>query len=179
GGLCGRALEARGGLRVQPTRAFCTRLLHQFPFEANVAARFAVMDEPTETQLLSEISLGVMLDAAADPRGPLGQALETAITFAADVTYKEVVNEAIRKRDHVRKWLGRTGGVEAAIAELCGTLRIAPDDTRDAVENDIVNGPLLPVPRWAASAAIFATGTKNDQNQKARLEEALATSGAT
>src|ERR1700751_1926926 len=93
--LFARALETPGGLKVHTIHAFCTRLLHQFPFEANVAARFTVLDEPTETQLLGEISLDVMLDAAANPGGPLGRALATAITFAADQTFKEVVNEAI------------------------------------------------------------------------------------
>ena len=39
------ALETPGGLKVQTIHAFCTRLLHQFPFEANVAARFEVLDE--------------------------------------------------------------------------------------------------------------------------------------
>ena len=38
--LFARALETPGGLKVQTIHAFCTRLLHQFPFEANVAARF-------------------------------------------------------------------------------------------------------------------------------------------
>ena len=39
------ALDTPGGLKVQTIHAFCTRLLHQFPFEANVAARFEVLDE--------------------------------------------------------------------------------------------------------------------------------------
>jgi hypothetical protein len=39
------ALETPGGLKVQTIHAFCTRLLHQFPFEAEVAARFDVLDE--------------------------------------------------------------------------------------------------------------------------------------
>ena len=43
------ALETPGGLKVQTIHAFCTRLLHQFPFEANVAARFAVLDDATQT----------------------------------------------------------------------------------------------------------------------------------
>ena len=38
--LFARALETPGGLKVQTIHAFCTQLLHQFPFEANVAARF-------------------------------------------------------------------------------------------------------------------------------------------
>ena len=34
--LFARALETPGGLKVQTIHAFCTQLLHQFPFEANV-----------------------------------------------------------------------------------------------------------------------------------------------
>ena len=43
--LFARALETPGGLKVQTIHAFCTQLLHQFPFEANVAARFDVLDD--------------------------------------------------------------------------------------------------------------------------------------
>src|SRR5467141_1562055 len=65
--LFAMALETPGGLKVQTIHAFCTRLLHHFPFEANVAARFSVLDEAAQAQLLSEISLGVLLDAALAP----------------------------------------------------------------------------------------------------------------
>src|SRR5882757_7625741 len=37
------ALETPGGLKVQTIHALCTRLLQQFPFEANVPARFCVL----------------------------------------------------------------------------------------------------------------------------------------
>src|SRR6266545_4729249 len=73
--LFATALETPGGLKVQTIHAFCTRLLHQFPFEANVAARFEVLDEAAEAQLLGQATLGVLLDAAADPNGALGGAL--------------------------------------------------------------------------------------------------------
>ena len=52
--LFASALETPGGLKVQTIHAFCTRLLHQFPFEANVAARFTVLDEASTTQLLDQ-----------------------------------------------------------------------------------------------------------------------------
>ena len=58
------ALETPGGLKVQTIHAFCTQLLHLFPFEANVAARFEVLDETKENQLLEQLSLDVMLKAA-------------------------------------------------------------------------------------------------------------------
>ncbi len=177
--LFAQALETPGGLKVHTIHAFCTRLLHQFPFEANVAARFAVLDEATESELLSGISLQVMLEAAAVPEGPLGRALSTAIQFAADQTFKDVVSEAIRKRDLVRKWTEYSGGVDAAIAGLCETLGIDPHDTREKIEAEITDGPFLPYSTWARDAAIFATGSKNDQNQGQRLRAAVAASGTT
>ena len=50
GGCSREALETPGGLKVQTIHAFCTRLLHQFPFEADVAARFEVLDETQQKQ---------------------------------------------------------------------------------------------------------------------------------
>ena len=44
-------------------------------------------------------------NAANAPDGALGRALATAIAAAADQTFKEVVAEAIRKRDLVRAWI--------------------------------------------------------------------------
>ena len=77
--LFATALETPGGLKVQTIHAFCTRLLHQFPFEADVAARFEVLDESATTQLLERLTLDVMLEAVAPmPDGPLGQALAIA-----------------------------------------------------------------------------------------------------
>src|SRR5258708_38904233 len=84
--LFAMALETPGGLKVQTIHAFCTRLLHHFPFQANVAARFSVLDEAAQTQLLSEISLGVLLDAALAPEEALRRALATAIAGTSDHT---------------------------------------------------------------------------------------------
>jgi len=101
------ALETPGGLKVQTIHAFCTRLLHQFPFEANVAARFEVLDGAAEAQLLDQARLGVLLEAAADPEGLLGRALSIAIGTVADQTLKEVIGEAIRKRELIDAWVAR------------------------------------------------------------------------
>jgi ATP-dependent helicase/nuclease subunit A len=172
------ALETPGGLKVQTIHAFCTRLLHQFPFEATVAARFDVLDEASEAQLLGETSLGVLLDATLTPDAPLGRALATAITFAADRTFKEVVGEAIRKRDVVRAWIDHGGSVDSAVAVLCETLGISGDDTPERVESEMMEGPLLPFSRWAAAAQALREGSKSDQEQARRLLDALATAGS-
>ncbi len=171
------ALDSPGGLKVQTIHAFCTRLLHQFPFEANVAARFSVLDEPAEAQLLADVTLGVLLDAARTPESPLGRALATAITVAADQTFKEVVAEAIRKRDMVRAWIGHGGSIGTAIAALCGTLGISGDDTSEQVDKDILEGPLLPASEWAAVAEVCRASSPQDQEQCVRLAAAATATG--
>src|SRR5438128_4524505 len=176
--LFAMALETPGGLKVQTIHAFCTRLLHHLPFEANVAARFSVLEEAAQAQLLGEISLTVLLDAALSPEGALGRALATAIAAASDQTFKDVVGEAIRKRDAVRAWIDHRGSIEAAIASLCGALGVSADDTIERIESEMTEGPLFPASQWAAAAKVLAQGGKSDREQARRLVAALRTSGS-
>ena len=156
--LFATALETPGGLKVQTIHAFCTRLLHQFPFEADVAARFEVLDDAATSQLLNDLTLEVMLRAAADPDGALGQALAVAITTAADITFKEVIAEAIGKRDLVTAWVARAGGVQQAIDELSRTFGLAPGDGLQAVENEYLSASLIPQSEWPALSMFSRQG---------------------
>ena len=87
-------LETPGGLKVQTIHALCTRLLQQFPFEANVPARFAVLDDRDQFEIMERSILAVLLDAAAKPQSEIGKALATAITSSADRTFRDVVQDA-------------------------------------------------------------------------------------
>src|SRR6266699_1196359 len=93
------ALEAPGGLKVQTIHALCTRLLQQFPFEANVPARFTVLDERDQNEMMERANLAVLLDAARDPQSAAGRALNSAMASAAAGTIKDVVREACICRD--------------------------------------------------------------------------------
>ncbi len=74
--LFASALETPGGLKVQTIHAFCTRLLHQFPFEANVAARFTVLDEAATAPAARPVDARTCCwKRSADPDSALGQAL--------------------------------------------------------------------------------------------------------
>src|ERR1700757_5064436 len=77
------ALETPGGLKVQTIHALCTRLLQQFPFEANVPARFAVIDDRDQTDMMERANLKVLLEASRDPDSVSGRALNTAMANAA------------------------------------------------------------------------------------------------
>src|SRR5580704_10096915 len=167
--LFARALETPGGLKVQTIHAFCTQLLHQFPFEANVAARFTVLDEAEQTQLLERLTLAVLLDGAKDPDGPLGRALAIAMTAAADQTFRDVVRAAIGRRDAIARWVMAAGSVAAAIAELSRALGLDPDETRESIEEEFFAGIEIAPQEWTKVAAVLARGGKNDAEQARRF----------
>ena len=172
--LFAAALETPGGLKVQTIHAFCTRLLQQFPFEANVAARFTVLDDRSQAEMFQRATMAVLLRAAGTPESPLGRALERAVAGAADTTFLGAVHEAIRQREKLAQWLDAAGSVEQAMEQLSAALGIDADDDLATVETEIVDGPHLPSSEWAAVAAVFKEGSPNDEDQSARLMEALA-----
>jgi ATP-dependent helicase/nuclease subunit A len=176
--LFASALETPGGLKVQTIHALCTRLLQQFPFEANVPARFTVLDERDQNDMMERANLKVLLDASRDPDGVIGKALNVAMASAADITFKEVVREACLSRDHFMAWTDAAGSADAAIAQLCTSLGVSPADRIEGVEGDIVDGPYIPRSRWEEIALVLETGNKSDCEQAVRLREALAVMGA-
>ena len=122
--LFAQALDTPGGLKVQTIHAFCTRLLHQFPFEADVAARFEVLEERTQSELIDRLRMAVLLEAAAEPDSDLGRALAIAITAAADMTFNEMIVEAIARRDELIAWISerrrRRGGDRRSLSRALG-----------------------------------------------------------
>jgi ATP-dependent helicase/nuclease subunit A len=175
--LFARALETPGGLKVHTIHAFCTQLLHQFPFEANVAARFSVLDDAEQSQLLERLTLAVLLDGAAAPDSPLARALGTAMTAAADQTFRDVVREAIGHRDAIDHWVNGAGGVEGAIASLSNELGVDPSDTLDAVEAAYFDGAIIASKEWPAIAQALAQGGKMDCEQADRFARLATLAG--
>jgi ATP-dependent helicase/nuclease subunit A len=175
--LFAAALETPGGLKVQTIHAFCTRILQQFPFEADIAARFAVLEERAQSEMLERATLGVLLEAAGAPDSALGRALKVAVAAAADTTFREVVREAIDQREKLQRWIAAAGSLERGMAQLSRVLGIAVSDDLAQVETEILEGPHLPSSRWAEVAARCRQGSKNDQLQGDRLAAALAGSG--
>ncbi len=169
--LFASALETPGGLKVQTIHAFCTRLLHQFPFEANVAARFTVLDEPSTAQLLERLILEVMLQAAAEPDSVLGKALATAIVVAADITFKEVIGDAIKAREAIEKWVERAGGIDKAIKDLSSSFEIDPSDSEEEICRQCESVG-IPSREWGKLSKLFANKKRYDEYQAARWKSA-------
>jgi len=163
--LFARALDTPGGLKVQTIHAFCTQLLHQFPFEANVAARFNVLDDAEHTQLLEQLTLNVLLEGADAPDGKLGRALAAAMVAAADQTFRDVVREAIAKRGTIMT----AGDREVALANLAKSLGVDPSDDAAKIEAEYFTGSLIAAAEWPALAKTLAQGSKTDIEQASRF----------
>jgi ATP-dependent helicase/nuclease subunit A len=176
--LFASALETPGGLKVQTIHALCARLLQQFPFEANVPARFTVLDDRDQTEMMERASLAVMLDASRAPDSAIGRALLAAMANAADITFKEVVREACLSRDHFMAWADAAGNADAAAAQVSALLGVSTNDSIEDVEREIVDGPHLPRSRWEEIARALETGANTERDNADRLRVALPAAGA-
>ncbi len=168
--LFAQALDTPGGLKVQTIHAFCTRLLHQFPFEADVAARFDVLEERTQSELIDRLRMAVLLEAAAKPDSAPGRALAVAITAAADQTFNEMVVEAIGRRDELTEWMARAGGIEAAIIGLSHALGIDPKETGEAIAAEFFANALIAESEHPSVIAALEQGLKGDKEHAARFD---------
>ena len=174
--LFAAALETPGGLKVQTIHALCTRLLQQFPFEARVPARFTVLDERDQTEMMERASLGVMLEASQNPDSPAGHALQYAMGAVADVTLRDVVRQACLSRDHFMAWTDARN-VEQAIGEVAVAVGADPAERIEDVDREMIDGPNLPRSAWLEIAAVLQTGSSTDIEQAKRLRDAHAMIG--
>ncbi|MGH6849452.1 MAG: double-strand break repair helicase AddA [Methylocella sp.] len=156
--LFARALEAPGGLKIQTIHAFCERLLHLFPFEANVPARFEVADDLRQAELLRRARRAVLAEANSG-KGTLGAALQRIVDECGPEAFEDLIKEAMRHgaifRPHalkepveiLRRLLGVTEGRDVACIE------------REMAEEGIASK------RWNGIAAILDHGSANDQKK--------------
>ena len=162
------ALETPGGLKVQTIHAFCTRLLHQFPFEANVAARFEVLDESGRgASCWSETQPRRAARRGARP-GQRRSAARWRPRSRSPPTAPSRRSSPRRSASATRCAPGSStaGGVEQAVAELSRHARRRRRRHDRSVEHEIVGGAADPVSReWARSRGRWTQGSKSDQDQ--------------
>lgn len=145
--LFSAALETPGGLKVQTIHAFCDRVLHMFPVEAQTPAGFEVLDELGERDMIETARLQVLMDAGRNPDSPLGSALSHCIEIAGDMKIEGAISEAVRARQSLREFDGAAARITAS--ECLG---ISASDTIETVALEIVEGGTLPAREWEGCA---------------------------
>ena len=167
--LFAKALETPGGLKVQTIHAFCERLLHQFPFEANVAGHFQLLDEADAAATAEEARRHTIGAAAAAPESPLGRAFATVLAYTSDFGLDLAVKEFLRMRDRLRTWIHAAGTLDRAIVELRDGLGLGPDDTPATLRASILHECAFDREELSRLATLLGGGGKNDQAALARL----------
>src|ERR1700733_6743819 len=91
--LFAQAVETPGGLKIQTIHAFCERLLHLFPFEANVPARFEVVDDQAQAELLERARREALAEAQHDA-GDLGRAYALLSEESSQAEFEDLLHSA-------------------------------------------------------------------------------------
>jgi ATP-dependent helicase/nuclease subunit A len=172
--LFARALETPGGLKIQTIHAFCERLLHQFPFEANVAGHFEVLEERAAAALAEEARRSVLARAAAEPDGPLGQALAAVLASASDYAHELAVKAFVDKRDRVRAWITAAGSLGRALADLRQRLGLAEADTVARIRAAVLGECRLAMTDFARLLGLLRRSGKADNAAAERLAPILS-----
>ena len=157
--LFARTIETPGGLKIQTIHAFCERLLHLFPFEANVAAGFRVAEEREAALLMDEARARAFAVARDFPERDAAIA-RIALDAGAE-GFDALLQEALGRRGEIAS-LGDRAPYGAALRRKLG---LAPAETSASIRHEIMRAK----PQWAGWAAELAQGSANDQSIAASL----------
>ncbi|WP_036287514.1 double-strand break repair helicase AddA [Methylocystis sp. ATCC 49242] len=166
--LFARAVETPGGLKIQTIHAFCEKLLHHFPFEANAPAGFRVIDDMERAELL-EASKRRALDCAMRDSGALRHALEHVARETSGFGFDNLCDELLGNRDALAQFSDR----ETYALRLRARLGLRAEETLARIEKEIVEGG-EPWPDWPALAKALRGGSSNDGKLADSLERAYA-----
>ena len=165
--LFARTVETPGGLKIHTIHGFCERLLHLFPFEANVPGRFDVLDELGEAELLALARREALAEAEKD-KGALGTALKTLAAETSQDEFTGLLKEALRHREHLRHY-----DADEAGRDLGTALDIPHGTSIVSVEADMIDGGIGPA-RWPDFADFLAMGSPSDIKLANLFREAVA-----
>ena len=170
--LFARAIETPGGLKVQTIHAFAERLLQRFPLEAGVPPGFAILDDVMARQLLREAIDHALRAATDSPASPLGRALTTAVAYAADDIFDDVLRSALERKDWLEH-VGRSHDVSEspaagdpfeAVAPLYRrAFSIGPDETAQTL--DARRAKVLSEAQMLHAAEVLVASDKTSDNR--------------
>ena len=161
--LFARTIETPGGLRIQTLHAFCERLLHLFPFEANVPAHFRVIDDREKGALMDEARnraiVGIRSSSASN-------ALERVARDAGAFKFDELLRETL----NFAETFEALGDAETFAEALRERLGLASGQTTAIVETQMLDGDTGRKHRqvWAP---ILDLGKKSDCQLAAKLRQ--------
>jgi ATP-dependent helicase/nuclease subunit A len=156
--LFSRVLDTPGGAKIETIHAFCQSLLRRFPLEAGVPPEFAVIEERSAAEALSDAVAGIIADTHAGARPDLADALEVVARYTIDDGFDKLMTELARQRGKLAEAL--RDGEQALAARLAGAAGLAPGATAESLTAQFLAGGDLPNLRLACAA--LAEGSASD-----------------
>src|ERR1019366_5078981 len=166
--LFARTLETPGGLKIQTIHAFCERLLHLFPFEANVPSRFEVPDDLHQADLLQRARREVLAEANSG-KGSLGAAMQRLTDECGPDAFEGLIKEAMKHAAILR-----ARPPQDLVEILCRSLGLVSGRDVPAIERQVAEDGIAPG-RWNDLAAIYDHGKPEDQGRADLLRETFST----
>jgi len=166
--LFAKAVETPGGLKIQTIHAFCEKLLHLFPFEANVAARFEVLDDAQKALLLAQAREDLLRGAITQPDQGLARALSLIADLMSEGDLTDLIKEAMILQNRLGSQLQGEAAIEAMMDRLRAEFLLGDGDTVEALTKRI--GPddgMIGTMRQLQQA--LAAGSKNDQKMADKI----------
>ena len=170
--LFARAVETPGGLKIQTIHAFCERLLHLFPFEANVAAQFDVLDSVQIKELIKDAQARVLREALQDNNSELAKALQDVARLRSENTLTDLLNEAwsvLRKTNPAPSSSDTLDDLGHALAKA---LDISPEATEQGAE-EAIRAFALNRAQLGNAYDILSQGSPNEKKAALRIEPVL------
>jgi len=165
--LFARAVETPGGLKIQTIHAFCEKLLHIFPFEANVPASFRVVDDLERAELM-DAARRRALEAATRDKGSLRKALELVARETSAGGFDALCEELL----HHRQKIARMREQDDYEARVFAALGLTTDETLARIEAAIIEDG-EPPSAWPALAKMLRGGSTNDCKLADSLDSAF------
>ena len=169
--LFARTVETPGGLKIQTIHAFCERLLHLFPFEANVAAGFEVIDDRRRADLLTAARDRVLSEGVRDEDGALGRALRDLAAETGASAFDDLLREAMGHRRLVLRALRDDPSGARYAADLRRAFNLGPDESEADIARAMMEDGIAPT-EWIDLATLFETGSVNDKKAAEKLRKA-------
>ena len=133
--LFARAVETPGGLKIQTIHAFCEKLLHLFPLEANASAGFRVLDDMGKAELMA-LSRRAAIEEVKRDGGELRAALEEIARETTAKGFDDLCDELLHNREALRE----CDDPEEYAANLRAALGLSEGETLAAVEKEMILG---------------------------------------
>ncbi|MGL4322915.1 MAG: double-strand break repair helicase AddA [Beijerinckiaceae bacterium] len=156
------ALETPGGLKVQTIHAFCERLLHLFPFDANVPAQFSVLDEAGQENL-RKLALRALLDEFSIAKDDAAAVIDRIVSETTSDGLEDVLKQALSQKDIFLSYSKDNLKFNRLVHRLREAMSIPDDASIVGYTRDYFSHPfwLKTAPEFATQLLAMPLGSKN------------------